>query len=879
MISLRQIFGRSQIQDELVEEIQQHLAEEIDSLMAGGMGRKEAEFAARRRFGNVTRMEEQGSEAWSMPKIEGWLSDLKFAMRRLTASPGFALTAITTLALGIGANVVVFSVLNGLILRPLNVRDARNLYQISRGAEGGDGQSYPDYRDFRDRDPSFSGMLAYKFLTAGMLIDSATVRSWGFAVTGNYFDVLGVQPVLGRFFHAGDEHGLGSAPYVVLSYDFWRRQFGARSDVLGKPVKLNGHPFTVIGVAQQGFRGTEVFFWPDYWMPVVNAQQVTGWDDFCCRDHVGFMVMGRLKPGTSARQAAESLNAVATQMGRQDKKDEGLTLRVREPGPAGNENDPARKGLFGIMLLAGLVLLAACANLASIFAARAADRAGELAVRMAIGASRWIVLRQLLIEAVVISLLGGVVGSLVARLVLEWLSGWQPFGDFPVRLLVDPDASVYLVAVGLSLASGIFFGLLPARQVWRTDVVQAIKTGYVWMESLRRFAVRDVLLVIQIVVCTLLVTASAVAIRGMQRALHVPLGVNPKGVTAAQADLNMAGYTSDSALPAQKRILAQVQAVPGLAAATLSDNMPFGSSGSQWFVYRWGTTEFVPAHMAFAATTFLVAPGYLHIVQTALVAGRDFTWHDDRQAPNVAIVNQTFARMLYGNSSPIGQRFALWATAKYQVIGEVEDGKYHSIGEQAQPMMILPLAQGVGDGLMATATTLLVRSSLAPDQVASALHQVLNHEAPGTPFVVRSWSDAVDLSLIPMRAITMLLGVMGLLAAVLAMTGIFGMASYAVSKRKKEQGIRIALGAKRQQVMRSVLGRPVLLLAGGSILGLAAGLLTSRVFAQTGALAAPSDPLVMFSVCLAMILIGVAATWVPARRMLAIDPARLLREA
>jgi predicted permease len=878
MISFRQIFRRNQIQDDLAEEIQQHLAEEIESLVAGGMNRRDAEFAARRQFGNVTLIEEQGSEAWRMPNIEGWLADFKFALRRLKASPGFALTAITTLALGIGANVVVFSVLNGLILHPLGVPDAKNLYQLSKGATGGDAQSYPDYRDFRDRDPSFTGMIASKILPAGMSVDQSTVRTWGVAATGNFFDVLGVQPALGRFFHALDEHGLGSAPYVVLSYDFWQRQFGGRSDVLGKAVKLNGHPFTVIGVARQGFRGTDVYFWPDYWMPVANTEQVTGWSDFCCRDHLGFVVMGRLKPGITTRQATESLNSLAARMGREDEKDDGLTLRLRQPGPAGDDSDPTKGALLGIMLLAGLVLLAACANLAGIFAARAADRSGELAVRMAIGASRWIVLRQLLSEAVLISLMGGLLGSLFACELLQSLSTWRPYADFPIRLLVVPDARVYLLAMGLSLASGIFFGLLPARQIWRTDVVQAIKTGYVWMESFRRFALRDVLLVIQIVVCTLLVTASAVAIRSMQRALQVKLGFNPHGVTVAQADLSMGGFASDSALPVQKRMLEQVQAMTGITSATLSDNMPFGMGGSQWFVYRWGTTDFVPAHMAFAATTFQVAPGYLQTVQTPLLAGRDFTWHDDKNAPNVAIVNQIFARMLYGNSSPIGQKFALWETAKYQIVGEVEDGKYHSVGEKPEAMMMMPVAQGVG-GNLSTSATLLVRSGLPQDQVASALHRMLSREVPGTPFTVRSWSDSVDLSFIPLRAITMVLAVMGLLAAVLAMTGIFGMALYSVARRMKEQGIRIALGAGRPQVMRAILGRPLLLLVCGSILGLGAGLLTSRVLARLGSLATVRDPVVMFSVCLAMILIGVVATWIPARRMLAIDPAQLLRDA
>lgn len=877
MISLRQIFQRRQIHDDLSEEIEQHLAEEVDGLMAEGMTRSEAEAAARRKFGNVTRMEERGREAWQMPRIEGWLADLKFALRKLRSSPGFALTALVTLALGIGANVVVFSVLNGLILRPLGVPDVKTLYQISRGKDGGDYFGYPDYRDFRDRDASFSGILTYKYLSAGMQADHGTVRSWGYAASGNYFDVLGVKPVLGRVFHADDERGLGSAPYVVLSYDFWHRQFGANRNVLGRTVKLNQHPFTVIGVAPEGFRGTDVFYWPDYWMPVVNAQQVTGWDDFCCRDHIAFSVMGRLKPGVTPQQATESLNALATEMAREDKKDDGLTLRLRQPGPAGDENDPTKKGLLGIMLLSALVLLAACANLASIFGARAADRAGELAVRMAIGASRWIVLRQLLAEAVLVSAAGGLMGLVAARMLLVWLSTWQPFGNPMTRLPVAPDAKVYLLAAGLSLASGIFFGLMPAQQIWRTDVVQSIRTGYVMSESFRRFAFRDVLLAVQIVVCTLLVTASAVAVRGMEKLMHVPLGFNPAGATIAQADLTMAGYTAANAMPVQKRILSEARAIPGVTAAALSDSVPFGNGGSDWFVYKWGTTEFMPSHMAFAATTFVVSPEYLAAAQTPLIAGRNFTWHDDKSAPAVAIVNETFAHKLYGNESPIGKRFALWATAKYEIVGEVPDGRYYSIGEHQHALMLIPFAQGVG-GYLTTSTSVLVRSQLPEDQVTAALGALLAREAPGTPVAVQPWSDRVDLSLTMPRAVMLVLGVLGLLAAVLALTGIFGMASYSVSKRMKEHGIRIALGAERVQLIRAALGRPVLLLCCGSAAGLAAGAMTSRVVARLGAFATPNDPLVLVSVAVAMVLIGVAATWIPARRALRIDPAQLLRE-
>ena len=874
-----QLFRRGRIYDDLAEEIEEHLSEKVDALAAGGMSRKEAEFTARHQFGNVTRIEEQGREAWMWPKAERLSDDIRFAIRRLKRSPGFALTAITTLALGIGANVIVFSVLNGVILRPLAVPNPENIFQVSRGSNASDYHSYPDYADLRDRDTSMSGMIAYGGLTAGLTTNKATIPSWGYTASGNYFDVLGVKPALGRFFHTSDEHGLASAPYVVLSNDFWHRQFGASSAVLRKTVLLNQHPFTVIGVAPEEFRGTDVFFWPDYWIPIVNAEQVTGWSDLCCRDHIGVQILGRLKPGVTAQQATESLNAVARQMAKEYPKDDGLTLQLRRPGPAGSKSDPTRLALTGIMLLAFMVLLAACANLATIFAARAADRSSELAVRLAIGASRWTVLRQLLVEAVVVSVAGGVIGSLLARLLLGFLVSWQPFGSFPTRMPILPDSRVYLLAIALSLASGIFFGLLPARQVWRTEVVQAIKSGYVFSNSSRRFVFRDVLLIIQIVVCTVLVTASLVAVRGMVRAMHVPLGFQPEGVTLAEADLSIAGYTGAQALPIQKKMLDATTAIPGVTAVAISDSAPFANNSGDWFIYRWGTTEFQPSHMAFSAMNFLISPGYLALSKIPLIAGRDFTWHDDQKSPQVAIVNKTFARKLFGTDSAVGQRFVMWATAKYEVVGVVDDGQYGWLSQDPQPVMFLPLAQGVGGTVMSKYTIVSVRSQLPPDQLASALHRTLTGIEPRVPLTVRSWSDFVDRSLIPARTAAVALGVLGLLAAMLAITGIFGMASYAVSQRMREQAIRMALGAQRVHVMRSTLGRPALVLLCGSALGIAGGLLTGRILAHIVSFATPGDPFVLGGVMVTMTLLGLIATWIPARRALALDPSQLLRES
>jgi predicted permease len=429
----------------------------------------------------------------------------------------------------------------------------------------------------------------------------------------------------------------------------------------------------------------------------------------------------------------------------------------------------------------------------------------------------------------------------------------------------------------MSVAGGLLFGLLPGRQVWQTDVIQTIKSGGLRTESFRRFALRDVLLAIQIVVCTLLVTATLVAIRGMTRALHEPLAFQPEGVTLAWADLRMAGHTDEEMLPLQKRMAEAAGAIPGVTAAAVVDSAPF-LGGGEWFVYRWGTTDFLPSHKAFAAPTFVIAPGYLKAAGTPLLAGRDFTWHDDSKSPDVAIINETFAHKLFGTGPAIGQRFALWETAKYEVVGVVPDGKYMSFTEEPQPVMLLPLAQGVG-GVISSSATIIVRSHLAPDQITAALNRSLRAIEPDAPFTIRRWADVIDLSMLPARAATAALCVMGLLSALLSVTGVFGMASYAVSKRMREQGIRMALGAQRSQVVRSTLSRPLLLLFGGSAIGLGAGVLTSGLISHFVSIATPRDPLILFGAFLTMTLLGLLGTWIPAHRALAIDPARLLRDS
>ncbi|MGA7857658.1 MAG: ABC transporter permease [Terracidiphilus sp.] len=869
------LFRRSRVDREIDAELQSHIDLRIDANVAAGMSPAEARRDALLRFGNPTATRERVAAADASLGLDDIARDVRYALRQLRRSPGFALTAILTLALGIGANVVVFGVLNALILRPLNLPGADRLYEVAQRQLRDDNQSYPDYLDYRARNTAFSDMAAYRLGMAGLGIAGSAHSAWDYEVSGNYFDMLGVQPALGRFFHQSDEHGPNSAPYIVLSDALWRTRFNSDPHVIGAKVDLNKHPFTIIGVAPKSFNGTELFFWPDFWIPMVNEEQVEGYSYLTKRMNHGLFVIGMAKPGITPRQATDNLNAVASQLGRlYPATDDGMGARLIKPGLLGDVlGGPARPFLAAIMGLALLVLAAACVNLAGIFAARAADRARELAIRISIGSTRGRILRQLLTEAFVVSVAGGIAGTGLAAALLGFLSRWQPIAEYPVHVTVAADLRVYLIAFALTFASAILPGLLPARQVWRTDAMQAMKTGANEVGPIRRLTMRDLLLGIQIALCALLVTASLVSVRGMVRSLHAPIGFVPRDVVLAEANLNMAGYSDDTAFPVQRRMIEQAARIPGVAAVGTVDQPQLSGSGSNSAFYREGTADLRPTNSVLTAHDYTISPGYLKAAETRLLAGRDFTWDDGPNTPKVVLVNERFCHLMFGDKSAIGRHFLGGSKTLYQVVGVVEDGKYDSLTEDPGAAVYFPLAQDHEAN-----TALVVRSQLPAADIMPALDRMITETDSSLPFTIHRWPDALDLVLFPARAATAALGVMGLLAALLAVTGVFGMASYSVSKRMRELGIRVALGARRDQLMRSALGRPVLLLLAGSVAGMLLGVLASRLLAFLVYQATPRDPLVLLGAVAAMILIGLIATWIPARRALAVNPAQLLRE-
>ncbi|MGA9463465.1 MAG: ABC transporter permease [Terracidiphilus sp.] len=801
--------------------------------------------------------------------------DLKLAMRQLRKSPGFVLTAIVTLALGIGANAVVFSVLNALILRPVNVPHAQNLYMVQRSVSPS--QAYPDYLDLRDRNRTFENLVTFMIIgPVGVNTGGNPSTAWPYLTSGNYFDALEIQPYLGRFFHASDEKGNNSAPYVVLSYPYWRGHFLGDPRVVGQKVEINKHSFTILGVAPPAFRGTELFFAPAMWIPIIEQPTVMGFNMLESRGNHSPMIVGRLRPGVTPAQATADLNAIGAWLSKTyPADDDGLKFTLARPGLIGDVlGGPAKAFMAGLMLLAGLILLAACANLGSLFAARAADRSKEVALRLALGSSRGLILRQLLTEAVLVSVAGGGVGVAGGVLILRGLSVWQPIPDIPINIPVNPDFRTYVVALLLSLLSGLLFGIVPVRQVMRADPWQMIRTGMSSTAGMKRLTMRDVLLVLQIAICAVLVTSSLVAVRGMARSLHSNFGFQPQNVMLADSDLQMAGYTTDRVPEMQRRMLESVAAIPGVTAVGYISNLPLSLGGGDSYVYTDNTTDYRPTNFAADPMNYNISPGYLEAAGTRLLAGRNLTLQDDAKAPNVALVNREFAVKVYGSvDKAVGQHFKFWNGMRAEVVGVVEDGKYRTLTEDQQPAMFFSFLQQKTPRAL-----LVVRTGRSPEEMAGALERTLHGLDSALPLTIRTWTSEMNSALFAARVATIALGILGLLGAMLAVTGVFGMASYSVSKRLRELGIRVALGARKSEVLRASLGRAFRLLVIGSVVGLLLGVLATRVLSSIVYQATPKDPVVLIGVSVTMLVLGMLAAWIPARRALAVDPLILLRD-
>jgi predicted permease len=570
------------------------------------------------------------------------------------------------------------------------------------------------------------------------------------------------------------------------------------------------------------------------------------------------------------------LNAIVTRIARQyPKEEEGLALKLARPGMIGDFiGGPIRGFLAGVMVLAGIVLLAACANLGGLFAARTADRAREIAIRMALGSSRWRVVRQLLVEAFVISILGGAFACGLSWMALTGLANWHPPTRYPMKFFVLPQPSLILMAFLISVVAGVVFGLMPLRQIFKTDPNETIKSGGSQSYAGRRWALRDLLLAAQIALCCVTVTAAFVSLRGLGKALTMDLGFHPKSALLTQFDLSQAGYKGDAADHFQRQLLERISQIPGVEAAGYANSTPLSGDTSVGPVFSQQSVDFRPSNSACYIYRYYVSPGYLAAAGTPLLAGRDVSFSDTAKTPAVAIVNQEFVRQLFHTQQAVGRYFKNRDGASIQIVGIVGDGKYFTLSEDQEPAAFFPISQ---EGNSSTA--LVVRTQRDTADMVAAIRRVIRDLDVAVPIRdLGPWNTQLALSFFPIQVATLALGLFGAFGLLLSIAGTFGLASYTVSKRLRELSIRVALGAQAKEILSAALGRMLLLLASGSVAGLLLGVAASRLLSAIVYQATAQDPFVLAAVAFTLLLTGTLSVAGPVRRVLHADPAILLRE-
>lgn len=817
------------------------------------------------------------------------LQDIRFALRQMRRSPGFAVTAVVTLALGIAANVIIFGVVDALILRPLNVDRVDQVRQVQPTGLAFPVFSYPEIRELRDSNTVFSGVAAEVSQNFGMEADGLTRPVWGLEVSGQYFEVIAVKAALGRLLTRSDDDHPGASNAAVLTWATWKTEFNGDPGIVGKTIRLNKQPYTIVGVTQEGFHGTEAFLQPGIVVPMQNEASLEGVDWLNQWHDKNLFVMARLKDGVTMPQVQANLDAIANRVRREHPVDEEkLGFRLTLPGLIGDYlGRPARAFLSAVLGLGGIVLLAACANLGSLFAARTSDRTREIAIRMAVGSSRWRVVQQVLVEAVAIAVFGGIVACALAWLGLTELARWNPPSDYPIRFDVTPRPLLILVALAVSVLAGLVFGVMPLRQIFKADPNDAIRSGGQGMAG-RRWALRDVLLALQIALCCVTVTAAYVALRGMTRAMTMDLGFNPKNAALTRFDLSQAGYKGETAERFQKQLLEKVSQMPGVKSAGYANTTPMANP-SDTDVYLPQTMDLRPSNNAFRTYVYAVSPGYFRAAETPLLAGRDVSFADTAKTPRVAVVNRQFVKSLLhpGVSAAthvdvneaVGRYFKNKKGELVQIVGVVEDGKYFFLSEDQSEAMFYPTTQQPD-----TATDLIVRAANgaggAGNELASRVRDVIRTLDPAVPLRASgTWKSSMSLDFFPAQVATAALSLFGAFGLLLSIAGTFGMASYTVSKRLRELSIRVALGAQARQVLWAALGRMLTLLASGSFVGMALGAGTGKLLSAVVYQASANDPVVICAVGMTMLLTGLLSVTGPVRRALRIDPANVLRES
>jgi len=871
------IFRRRKLYDELSEEIRLHIEERSEQLMGEGMSRKEAEQAARRAFGNRTSLEERSREVWQWPTLESIWADVRYALRQLKNSPGFAITVILSLTLGLGANTTIFTFVNALLLRPPAVADGGHLVEVMRhntkasGIEAYSNLSYPGYVDLRDHNRSLSGFAAFD--------GDPHVVSWshggqgemvyGQLVSSNFFTVLGVEPALGRFFQPDEDKGGSGAPTVVISNSFWQRQLGGDRAVLGRVLVLNGASYTVIGVAPQSFAGVIIGSRHDFWTTLAMTSTLIHDQDRMGSDTSSWLFgVGRLKPGVSKNEAQADLTVLTRN---EHSSDPHAAVMDAMAFPLQFMPGPLRgyvAAFTGLLMAAvGLVLLIACANAANLVLARATTRRRELAVRSALGASRFRIVRQALTESLMLSMMGGAGGLLVAYWSIPALLSLKP-ATIPVSIEAPLDWRVFAFAFVASLLSGIAFGVMPALRSMRRDLIPALKDERQFAGP-RRSRMRGSLVVAQITVCLVLLISAGLCVRSLFNARSIDPGFSTHNIAVAHLDPGSLGYTEAQDRLFYQQLLERVRALPGVSSASLSDYLPLGTSRSVHDVQIDGVNppsgqDFIPMQVAY------VAPDFFNTMGVPVLNGREFSAQDIQPNSGKVIVNQTMATHFWPGRNPIGQHFKDHKQT-VEIVGVVKTGKYRSLSEEPLDFMYLPLGSQSQEFLV-------VRTGAGEEAALDGIRKIIQSLDPNVvPMEMESISQYMALPLFAAHTTGVLLGLFGSVALLLATIGLSGVVSYSVSQRTNEIGVRMALGADRLDVVRLILKQGMRLTMTGIVCGLVLSFAATRVLSGLLYGIKPGDPATFAAVSLFLAGVAFLSCYLPARRAASLDPMKSLR--
>ncbi len=820
--------------------------------------------------------------------MDSWMRDLRYAARALARNPGFTAVVVLTLALGIGANTAMFTVINAVILKPLPVENPGELVNLYTWRAGdflaNQPSSFYDYEYYRDNNRVFNGLAGYSLVPASLGTGREAAMVMGETVSGNYFDVLGISPALGRFFRSEEDQTKGTHPVVVISTALWRSRFGSDPDIIGSDVRLNGFPYAVIGVAPESFSGGMRGFASGFWVPLMMLEQLQpGTEQLVSRRNRWLFVVGRLESGAGIDSARTDIETLASQLALDDPRAEDTDTATLFPTNRVVFLPDADSAIFAVsgllMALVGAVLLIACANVANLLLARSVGRRKEIAVRMSMGAGPWRLVRQMLTESLLLSLIAGVVGFLVAQWSARFLVAKVAGVPLPldIRLALDLGLDWRILGFSLlaSLVTGVAFGMVPALQSVRTDVVGNLKdtAGSVTADR-RRFRLRGALVVSQVTLSLMLLVSAGLFLRSLLNAHTTDHGLRPDGVFTAQLLPMLRGYDDEQTQQFFSRVIDRVRALPGVETASLVSHLPLTLSIRTSGALPEGQPEVAPRDFPDIDNTN-VWPGYFQTLGIALLSGRGFQEGDKAGSPDVMVVNQAFAERYWPGEDPVGKKVRTGRDGQNtaQVVGMVSDGRYRTLGENPRPFMYHSMLQRSED-----VADLLV---FAPGMPASFLETLreevlaVDENVPVTTLAMLE--DRLSLALLLPRMGALLFGVIGVIGLILAATGILGVMSYAVSQRTQEIGIRVALGARPSSILRLIVGHGLVLAGIGVGLGTLAAFGLTRFMAALLVGVGPADPMTFIAVVVLLFGIATLACYIPARQALQVDPMDALR--